>query len=77
MDPAMDLISKAHQLHFQVMIGGDLNCRLDVGIRGSRLREMSVICHLRIANELVTGAICIDIWTFESSMEVRRHFDFI
>ena len=76
-DLAMDLISKAHQLHFHVMIGGDFNCQLDVGIRGSRLREMSAICHLRIANELSDGADCSDIWMFESSMGVRRQLDFI
>ena len=76
-DLAMDLISKAHQLHFHVMIGGHFNCQLDVGIRGSRLREMCVICYLRIANELLDGADCSDIWTFESSMGVRRQLDFI
>ena len=38
---------------------------------------MSAICKLQIANELVDGADCCDIWLFESSMEVRRQFDFI
>ena len=54
------------------MIGGDFNCQLDVKISGSSLREMSVICHLRITNELLDGADCSDVWMFESSIGVRR-----
>ena len=76
-DLAMDLIFKAHQLHFHVMIKGNFICQLDIGIRGSRIHEMFSICHLRSANELSDGVDCSDIWTFESSMDVRRQLDFI
>ena len=65
------------QLHFHVMIGGDFNYQLDVRIRRSRLREMTVICHLRIANELLDGTDCSDVWMFESSMGVHRQLDLV
>ena len=49
MDVAIDPVSKVHKLRFYVMISGDVRCQLDVGICGSRLRDMSASCDLAIA----------------------------
>ena len=77
MHQVMDLASSAHRNGYVVIISGDFNTQLDVGPRGQLPRELSVICHLRITNEIHDGMDFDDHWTFESSMGVRRQIDFI
>ena len=49
MNLAYDFISKANRLHFHVIICGDLDCQLDVGIRGS-IAYLRNVCNLLFAN---------------------------
>ena len=77
MHQVMDLASSAHRNGYVVIISGDFNTQLDNGPRGQLLRELSVICHLRITNEIHEDMDFDDHWTFESSMGVRRQIDFI
>ena len=72
-----ELAISAKKDGFIVIIGGDFNCQLDIGSRGEILRELSAICHLRIANEIHGDMTIEDHWTFESSMGIRRQLDFI
>ena len=77
MQELMDLASLANRNGFIVIVSGDFNTQLDVGPRGQLLRELSVVCHLRISNEIHDHMDFDDQWTFESSMGVRRQLDFI
>ena len=77
MHRTIDLITSAHSDGFICIVGGDFNAQLGVGPRGELLRQLSTICHLRIANEIVDDMNTSDHWTFESSMGERRQIDFI
>ena len=59
-----------------IIIGGDFNSQLGIGIRGELLNAFAVWNGLLVAN----GMTCEndgDSWTFESTMGIRRRIDFM
>ena len=65
-------VSEAHRLNRSVVIGGDFNTQVNVGIRGTLLEYFSQEFNLCITNGSIPETI--DDWTFRSTMGVKRRF---
>ena len=60
-----------------IVVGGDFNTQLNVGLRGDCLADMARGFHLQITNDDTHHDPNKETWTFCSSMGVRRRIDFI
>ena len=60
-----------------IVVGGDFNTQLNVGLRGDCLADMARNFHLQITNDDTHHDPNKETWTFCSSMGVRRRIDFI
>ena len=69
------ITSKAFRSNRRIIIGGDFNTQVNVGNRGTMLKEFAHEFSLCIFNVCVEESN-VD-WTFESSMGVRRRLDYI
>ena len=61
---------------YKIILGGDFNSQLDVGIRGEKIAELAEACDLYVANSGGNG-MEDNFWTFRSSLGHRRRLDFI
>ena len=71
------LREETRKLQFGFVVGGDLNTELNIGFRGSLFSDLVDTFELQIANDEDNHDPDADMWTFESSMGVRRRIYFL
>eukprot|EP00973_Karenia_brevis_P049700 6900361-Karenia_brevis.AAC.1 len=65
LDLIADLEFDAMQNHMQCIVGGDFNAKIDIAVRGKRLRDFISECNLTIAND-PSELSMEDTWTYHS-----------
>ena len=69
------VLQEGRNLKRRLVVGGDFNSRLNVGVRGAALENLSNTFGLQITNNCVND--CENHWTFSTSLGEKRRIDFI